>query len=75
MPGGNRLAESMNSAVMMDLLTLTSAAYVSGRRTQVRNLECQRVVQVHGEVPTGIGAPAKVDVQCQLQENVLENCS
>jgi hypothetical protein len=53
----------MNFAVKMDLVTLTSAAYVIGMWTKGTVLEDLEAVQVHVEVPTETCALVEVDVR------------
>ena len=71
-PGRNRPAESTNFATKMDLVTLTSAAYVIGMWTKGTFLEDLEAVQVHVEVLTETCALVEIDVQSQVQETVLE---
>ena len=62
-PGRNRLTESTNFAVKMDLVTLTSAAYVIGMWIKGTFLEDLEAVQVHVEVLTETCALVEIDVQ------------
>jgi hypothetical protein len=62
-PGRDRPAESMNFAVKMDLVTLTSAAYVIGMRTKGTGLEDLEAVQVHVVVLAEAFALVEVDVR------------
>jgi hypothetical protein len=71
LPWRNRPAESTNFAVKMDLVTLTSAAYVIGMWTKGTFLEDLEAAQVHVEVLTETCALVEVDVQSQVQEIVL----
>jgi hypothetical protein len=62
-PGRYRPAESMNFAVKMDLVTLISAAYVTGMWAKGTVLEDLEAVQVHAEVLTETCALVEVDVR------------